>query len=115
MKLMTRRTFVISVISATLLAAGLVMDAAHADKNRPGAREGDHDDALTALKKGDVRPLPEILKLVRPKIDGEIIETEFEYEHGRPVYEFKYVDKGGRVRELYVDARKGTIIRDKLD
>lgn len=91
------------------------MDAAHADKNRPGAREGDHDDALTALKKGEVRPLPEILVLVRPQIDGEIIETEFEYEHGRPVYEFKYVDRSGRVRELYVDARKGTIIKDKQD
>ncbi len=115
MKLMTRRTFVIAVIAAALLAVGLAMDLALADKKKRSAREGDHDDALTALKKGDVRPLPEILAIVRPKIDGEIIETEFEYEHGLPVYEFKYVDRRGRVRELYVDARKGTILKDEPD
>ena len=44
-----------------------------------------------------------------------IIETEFEYEDGVPVYEFKYIDRSGRVRELYVDARTGAILKDEAD
>jgi uncharacterized membrane protein YkoI len=112
---MARRTFVIGATATAFLASVLTMDAALADKNKRGAREGDHDDALTALQKGEVRSLPEILLLVRPKIKGEIIETEFEYEDCVPVYEFKYIDKNGRVREMYVDARKGTILKDKQD
>lgn len=56
-----------------------------------------------------------ILEMVNAKISGEIIETEFEYEDGIPVYELKYISKKGRVREMYVDARTGEIIEDKLD
>lgn len=56
-----------------------------------------------------------MLGLIGPKINGEIIETEFEYDQGRPVYEFKYVDKKGRVQELYVDARTGILLKDKPD
>ena len=56
-----------------------------------------------------------MLTLIGPKISGEIIETEFDYEDGQPVYEFKYVDRNGRVRELYVDARSGDILKDKPD
>jgi len=63
----------------------------------------------------NILPLEEILELLRPGFNGEIIETEFEYEDGIPVYEFKYISKRGRVREMYVDARTGEIIEDKLD
>ena len=91
------------------------MDVLHADKKRKGRRKGNHDDAWVARESGSILPLPEVLALVDPQIDGEIIKTEFEYEHGRPVYEFKYVDANGRVRELYADARTGVIIEDKPD
>ncbi len=66
-------------------------------------------------KSRDILSFKEILKAVRPRIKGEIIETEFEIEHGIPTYEFKYIDKSGRVREMYVNAKTGKIIKDKLD
>ncbi len=66
-------------------------------------------------KSKDILSFKDILKVVRPLIQGEIIETEFEIEHGIPTYEFKYIDKSGRVREMYVDAKTGKIIKDELD
>lgn len=110
---MTRRSFVAALLASAALALGLVADVARADKERRGRSQRDHDDALSAREGGVVLPLPQVLGIVGPQIDGEIIETEFEYEHGRPVYEFKYVDRNGRVRELYVDARTGNILKDK--
>jgi uncharacterized membrane protein YkoI len=36
--------------------------------------------------------------------------VELEREHGRWVYEFKIVDAGGRLLEVYVDARTGALL-----
>jgi len=63
----------------------------------------------------DILPFKDILKAIRPFVHGEIIETEFEIEHGLPTYEFKYIDKSGRVREMYVNAKTSKIIKDELD
>jgi len=110
---MTRRGIVIA-LAATILAAGPVARVARADKKK-GRSGHDHDDAWRAREGGSILALPEVLGIVDPQIDGEIIETEFENEDGRPVYEFKYVDRKGSVRKLYVDARTGVILEDKPD
>lgn len=99
---MTRRGFVIA-LTATILAAGPAALVARADKKK-GRSGHDHDDARRAREGGSILALPEVLGIVDPHIDGEIIETEFENEDGRPVYEFKYVDRKGSVLNLYVDA-----------
>ena len=112
---MTRRSFVAALLASAALAAGLVTDVARADKKRKGRGERDHDDAWSALQGGLILPLPKVLETIDPQIDGKIIETEFEYENGRPVYEFKYVDRNGRVRELYVDARTAVIVKGNPD
>lgn len=115
MQLIARRTLLVGLLASTVLAFGTARDGAWADKIKQRAREGDHDDAFSAREDGTILPLAEVLAIIRPRIDGEIIETEFEYEGGRPVYEFKYVDRRGRVRELYVDARTGRILKDEPD
>ncbi|RMF03232.1 MAG: peptidase [Alphaproteobacteria bacterium] len=100
-------------LALAMLAGTHLPDFAHAD-GRHGEREiEDHDRALSALQKGAILPLPEILGRITSRIEGEIIETELEFEEARPVYEFKYVDRKGRVRELYVDARTGAVLKDK--
>ncbi|GBE42404.1 peptidase propeptide and YPEB domain protein [bacterium BMS3Bbin10] len=112
---MTRRYFIAALLASAALAAGAVTNAVRASKKKKGRSGRDHDDAWSAREGGSILPLTEVLALIGPQIDGNIIETEFEYEHGRPLYEFKYVDKKGRVRELYVDARTGVILKDKPD
>jgi len=64
---------------------------------------------------GKVLPLKEVRRRIAHRIRGRIIEIEFEYEDGRPVYEFKYIMPSGRVRELYVDARTGRVIKEEDD
>ena len=105
-----------------LLLAGVATLGApvtFADHERRGRRLGDARDddfdIYNARKLGRIRPLNEIRKQVAARIRGRIIEIEFEYKHGRPVYEFKYVTPQGRLREMYVDARTGKMIRDKED
>jgi len=74
-----------------------------------------HDEVLKFRQSSDILPFSKILEIVVNKTGGEIIETEFEYEYGVPIYEFKYISKTGRVREVYVDARTGRIIKDEAD
>lgn len=113
---MTRRALIAGLLTATALAGGLATQAAWADKKKKRRRAGgDHDDALSAREDGSILSLSEVLAVVEPQIEGDIIETEFEYEDGLPTYEFKYVDRNGRVREVYVDARTGTILSDEPD
>jgi uncharacterized membrane protein YkoI len=113
MKSMTRRSFISALLASAAVSAGLFTQAARADKKGKRRGKRDHENAWSAREDGSILPLPEVLGIISPQIDGEIIEIELDTEHGGPVYEFKYVDKGGRVRELYADARTGAILEDK--
>lgn len=115
MKPMTRSYFVTAMLAGALVAAMPPPDRAFADKKGIERGEEDHEEAFRARQGGAVLPLAEVLAMVRPEIDGEIIETDFEYEHDIPVYEFKYVNRQGQVRELYADARNGAVLKDKPD
>ncbi len=113
---MTRRALIAGLLTATALVGGLVTEAAWADEKKKRRRVvGDHDDALSAREDGSIQSLADVLAAIEPQIEGEIIETEFGYEDGVPTYEFKYVDRNGRVREVYVDARSGAILLDERD
>ena len=92
------------VLALTILGAG-------AAATRADDEDADHERARAALTRGDIRPLAEIYTLVRPRIDGEIVETELEREDGRWVYEIKYISRSGRMRELYIDAKTGKTIK----
>ena len=83
---------------------------AHADsKGRDRKKEG-HEEVYRAQKNGDILPLAEILARLRPVTGPEIVDIEYETKRGMPVYEIKYVDKTGRRKEIYVDARNAAII-----
>ncbi len=111
MKTVGRRAFF------TGLAAlpAMMVRAARADKKKKKSSRATHDDALRAREEGSILPLSKVLHKIEPAIDGQLIEIEFEYDHDRPVYEFKYVDPNARVRELHVDARTGKILKDEPD
>lgn len=78
-------------------------------------REEDHERARLAVEHGEAMPLVEILAAVGPRIDGEIVATEFDQEDGTWVYEIKFIDRSGRLIELYVDARTATILGAEED
>lgn len=102
-KTLIRTTLIVASIAAVTIGI------AHSDE------ESHHEDVLKQRETKDILSFDAVLSTIRPMINGEIIEAEFEMEDGVPVYEFKYIDPSGHVREMYVDARTGKIIKDKRD
>ena len=73
-----------------------------------GAKE--HDAIRSALKRGEVLPLTKILAIAAQHVPGDVIEVELEDESRTLVYEIKILTDGGRVREIKIDARTGTVL-----
>lgn len=76
-----------------------------------GGERRDHEKAREALERGEIRPLEEILALVRDQLKGRIVGVEIERENGRWLYEFRLVDDKGRVSEAEVDGLSGKILK----
>lgn len=93
------------ILSAAVLSAVLAT-AARADPP-------DHDAVRRAVANGEIRPLTEILEQVRDRLPGEIVGVEIEHKHGRWLYEFRALDRGGRLFDVYVNGRSGEIERIK--
>lgn len=117
---MSSKGLICALLAAVMLygavpGRGLADDDRGDRKEWRDRRDDDHDDVFGARREGAVMSLPQIREILRDAIDGEIIGTDFEYEDGHAVYEFKYVDRRGRVREIKIDARNGRILKHELD
>ncbi|MET4493693.1 PepSY domain-containing protein [Bradyrhizobium sp. LA7.1] len=73
----------------------------------------DHDDARRAVEAGEIRPLAEILNVVKGKLPGDVVGVKLEREAGTWMYEFRVVDRKGRVFEIHVNAKSGEVERTK--
>jgi uncharacterized membrane protein YkoI len=71
--------------------------------------------AARLAKNGDILPLEQILQLAQAKQPGKVIETEFEHDRGRYVYEVEVLDDKGVVWKLKLDAKTGTLIRARQE
>lgn len=79
---------------------------------RSSARDDDperRDAVRRAVEAGEVLPLSQILEKVRVRVSGDIADIEINREEGRWHYEFRVIDRGGRVLEVHVDAHSGNI------
>jgi uncharacterized membrane protein YkoI len=97
------------VIPLLLAGAMLAASAAVASDRDERAPE----DVRRAVEAGEIRSLADILAAVRGKLPGEVAGVEIERERGRWLYEFRVIDGKGRLYEVYVDARSGTIEKIK--
>lgn len=75
--------------------------------------DDDHDAARRAVEQGNARPLAELLTKIQPQLGGKVIGVELEHEHERYIYEFKVVTPSGELREIYVDAVSGAILKNE--
>ena len=91
----------------------LLLIAALALTTGPALADNDHrqrDDVDAAVRKGEILQLSEILKRVKPQIDGRILEIEFKNKKNNPIYEIYVLDRSGRRLEYEVDARTARIL-----
>lgn len=103
-----------------ILAYGL---PAHADddghsgeRDRESEREhGSHERVREAVERGDIKPLSDVLTIVGPRLPGEVVGVEVEHEKGEWIYEFRVLNRDGRIFEVYVDGATAEIrkIEDK--
>lgn len=101
---MKNQLFILSFLALLLPATEQVS----ADETEP-------DEASRLLRQGEILPLSTILELVRPVTGTSILEVEVEHEDFGLTYEIYFLDQQGRRREIYVDARSGEILLQKLD
>lgn len=95
-----------------LLALLAQCGAAVADDDHEETREREHHrrgQLRDAVERGEIKPLSDVLRLVRPKLPGEIVGVEAEHKSGRWVYELRILDAKGRVFDAQVDAATATI------
>lgn len=97
-------------LTAGLMAIVLFMVTPH-----NSYAKDDHYRARTLVEQGEVLPLEQVLRMVNPDNKMRLLEAELEDEDGRWVYEFELIDKEGRVRELEVDARNGTLLEEEIE
>ena len=79
----------------------------------PVKADDDHDSALRLRERREILPLEEIMRRLDLGKDVRILEIESEIEHGAALYEIEYVERGGRIRKIRVDARSGQMLREE--
>ena len=99
----------------TVLAALLLVLASGHSVADDGEAQEDQEIARSALLRGEVMPVREIVDAARAVVGNDLLRVELERENGRWIYEIKYVDETGHVRTLDLDARSGERIESESD
>lgn len=86
-------------------------DKSKAARDQRGNPKDQHDEALQAVKRGEIRPLIEAQAVAEKAMPGRVVGVKYERRKERHVYEFKIIVKGGRVREVYVDATTLAVVK----
>lgn len=69
-------------------------------------RGGVPDQARAAIRRGDIRPLRDVVAMVRRRSnDAEILDVDLHQSQGRWVYGVRVLTAKGRVRDVFVDGR----------
>ncbi len=68
------------------------------------------------LASGKILSLDKILSALQKELPGyHLLKVKLESKYDLPVYELDFVNPGGEVLEIEVDASSGTIIKQKIE
>lgn len=80
----------------------------------PVAAQSDQDDALRAVRSGQIMSYGEIRKMTERALGGTVIGQEAPRKSGRRwVYSLRVLQRTGQVVQVDVDARNGKVLRRK--
>ena len=68
-----------------------------------------------AVQRGELLPLPRVLAIAQAKVPGDVVKVELDYEPTYIKYEVKILTAAGRVREVEINARTGSLIKIEDD
>jgi uncharacterized membrane protein YkoI len=70
----------------------------------------DQERALDAVKKGKVRPLGEVLRMVSERAPGDVLRVKLNRASGELFYRITILTNEGRYREVVVDAQSNRVV-----
>ncbi|MGH6879859.1 PepSY domain-containing protein [Hypericibacter sp.] len=76
----------------------------------PAFADSDQDRARAAVESGEVKPLGAILKTVRQKYKGQVLDTQLLDLGGHWVYRVRLLTQDGQALDIGVDGKSGQII-----
>ena len=105
---MNTRTLTFALGSAGLGSAlwASALPVGHADSSA-------HELARQALQHGKVLPRLTVLDKVEKEYSGQVVELEFEAEHGEFVYEIRLLQANGTLLKIKMNAVDGSVISVK--
>jgi uncharacterized membrane protein YkoI len=107
---MTAGSLLLRGIVCIAIALGAAAGLADSDD-----KKREHDAIRSALQRGEALPLTRILAIAQQAVPGDVIEVELETKHDALIYEIKVLTGNGRVREVKIDARTGSILKIEDD
>jgi uncharacterized membrane protein YkoI len=78
-------------------------------------RSIDQDEAHELVEEGRIRPLSVLMAQYPERLEGHLLDVELEYEDGTLVYEIEVLGSDGVVREFYLDAATGTVLKEEIE
>lgn len=76
----------------------------------PAPADSDHDLARSALARGEIIALSDLLPDLEAQLNARLIDAEIEREDGALVYEIVLITADGRLVEVVLDATTGTVL-----
>ena len=67
--------------------------------------------AREAVRRGQALPLQQVRARLPEVMPGQVVNTDYEFEFDRWVYEFKVIDDWGRLRAVHLDAKTGELVK----
>jgi len=91
---------------ALLIAVTMGLESAAQSRD---SRDSDQERARRAFELGEILPITEILAIVARYLPGDVIEVDLDVSRDGINYEVDVLTPTGRVVEITIDARTGTV------
>jgi uncharacterized membrane protein YkoI len=100
----------ILLLAAAIGAGAYLLGTHHSGQDK----KHDHHEVID-FQGTQVIDLATAIELTLQKVQGDVLKVELENEDGRYVYEVKILATNGRVREVKLDAKDGSLIEIEDD
>ncbi|GHF22735.1 hypothetical protein GCM10017044_16370 [Kordiimonas sediminis] len=101
---------VLSIFGLVLIAVVAQPDVLRGGVFTAVQASDDHNDALAAIKRGEILPYSKIRRIVQKKMGGKIIGERLRRTNRGWVYELRIRGDKGKILFAIVDARTGKIL-----
>lgn len=100
---------------AKWLAVPVLMAGALTSSFAFASRDLDQDEVLELVRKGQIRPLTELIALNPERFKGHLLDVEVEYDDDVLIYEIEILGEDGVVREFELDPVSGAVLKEEIE